>query len=199
MGPLPRAMNLKSDPKLLVGPKLQSQPPTSQGDPERPSGAGVGEQLRSGPWSEGDPLGSPAQCPGSCGGAPGGPGPGASSLPPTPGSPWQRRGRPCLPRPWSSLAWACEAPGCPGCPRRTRVPRSSGWCVEAASFVPRTLEGFLWDANHIGDLASKQRKQGAAHRLGGRECPASGPLGPVVLLAVGFVAQDAIDLVDDGG
>lgn len=55
----------------------------------------------------------------------------------------------------------------------TGVPAGRGspeqWVVcLSSSFVPwDILAGFLCDANHIRDLASKQRKRGAANRLGG--------------------------------
>lgn len=61
---------------------------------------------------------------------------------------------------------------------------------------------FLFDANHTLDLASKQLKRAAGtERLGGERkesWPAAGFLGPVVLFAVGFIAQNTIDLVDNG-
>lgn len=70
------------------------------------------------------------------------------------------------------------------------------------TFPDDILASSLLDANRILDLALTQRKRVAASRESrwGREVstPAAGFLGPVVLFAVGFIAQNAIDLVDDG-
>lgn len=69
---------------------------------------------------------------------------------------------------------------------------------------PRSLLAVLCllDANRTLSFASKQLKRTSEQRLGGKgNCPSGRGgvfLGSVVLFAVGFIAQDTINLVDKG-
>lgn len=79
--------------------------------PLRPPGAGVGEAAEVGPWVRGRPLGRPSPAPRALRRGPGGPGSGSSPSPPTPAGFSAEESWPCLPRPWSCLAWACRGSG----------------------------------------------------------------------------------------
>lgn len=61
---------------------------------------------------------------------------------------------------------------------------------------------FPLDVNHTLHLALKQQKRANRDEEGTGNCQGGargrGNLGSIVLFAVGFIAQNAVDLVDDG-